>query len=193
MKAVQAEVTATLKEKEKNTMKNISFWFILKHLRTRFMGSGTGVCLEWGPRVSSFGFQRKRDFLFSVKTPYVGPVRSLSVIPPSSSDWPTVFPQGLFFRYPRWLAALGICAIPVIPSSGLIFGFCSFHRHINMWFSHMSSCKYVRKRSTFSLFKTITSQSHNVQYLLINKNICHCSVDNKFISLFAYNWIIKMT
>lgn len=81
-----------------------------------------GVCLERGPCIRSFGFQRKKDFLFSVKTPCVGLVCSLSVVPPSSLGWPKVFPQGLYLWYPRWLAALGICAIPVIASSRLSFG-----------------------------------------------------------------------
>ena len=131
MKGVQAEVMAALvssviwkkKTKKKNTTRKKKKVLVqIRHLRTGFMGDGISVRLEWRPRVSSFGFQRKEFFLFSVKTPCVGLVCSSSVISPSSLDWPKVFPQGLYLKYPRWLAALGICAISVIPSSGLIFG-----------------------------------------------------------------------
>lgn len=97
------------KKKTFSFRENTSFWFKLKHLRIGFMGSGMGVCLDWGPRVSSFGFQRKQDFLFSVKTPCMGFVCSLSVMPPSSLEWPKVFPPGLYLRYLSCLTALGMC------------------------------------------------------------------------------------
>lgn len=156
------------------------------------------VCvLEGEPRINSFGFQRKKDFLFSVKTPCVGLVCSLSVIPPSSLDWPNIFPQGPYLRYSRWLAALGICAIPVILSSRLIFGlnfaFLSWKK-----ISASPICCHVniveRRALSLSLIKAVTSELHIFQYLLKNKNIiCHCSINYKFISLFSYSWIIKMT
>ena len=151
----------------------------------------------WNEDLASahLGFKGRRIFFLVSKTPRMGLVCSLSVIPPSFSDWPKVFPQGVYLRYPRWLAALGICAFPVIPSSRLIFGLnFAFSIVKNIRFSYMSSCKYCRKASAFSLIKAVTSQLHNLQYLLKNKNIiCHCSINYGFISLFAYSWIIKMT
>lgn len=80
------------------------------------------VCLDWEPCVNSFGFQRMQDFLFSVKTPCVGFVCSSSGTPPSSLEWPAVFPAGLYLEYLSCLTALGMCAIPVIPSSKLVSG-----------------------------------------------------------------------
>lgn len=128
------------------------------------MGSGMAMCLERGPCIRLFGFQRKKDFLFSFKTPCMARVCSLSVVPPSSLDRPKVFPQGVYLRYPRWLAALGICGIPVIQSSRLVFGL-NFAISIvkNIRFSYTSSCKYCRKSSTFSFIQAVTSKLHNLQ------------------------------
>lgn len=71
-----------IKKKKHHKKKKNSVLVQTRHLRNGFMGSGIGVRSELGPSVSSFGFQRKEVFLFSVKTPCVGLVCSSSVISP---------------------------------------------------------------------------------------------------------------
>lgn len=86
--------------------KKSDFWLILKDsVHEQWHGC---VCGIWGLHISSFGLQRKQDFLFSVSTPCVGLVCSSSVIPPFSSHWPKAFPWDFCLRCPHCLTALRI-------------------------------------------------------------------------------------
>lgn len=133
-------------------------------------------CLEREHRISSFGFQRKKDFLFSVKTPRGGLAFSLSHLllhtDPEYSH--KTFASGT----PHGLVALGICAILMIPYSRLGF-----------WFEFYLFA--VKKNNLPYMLWKINTFIKVVAVKKI-KILSVCSINYKFTSLFSYGWIIKI-